>query len=174
MASELQLLTLQEFRARYESCKPHFEYWNGEPVQKATPTWLHGLLQTLLCQLLREAGYKAGVEIELRISADWEPVPDVIGATRIEQPYPTKPVEIVVEILSPSDPLGRLLEKCRRYSQIGIGQIFVIDPDKRIGFEWKQQEAELLEIAALDLPNGRQILLSELWRRLDVELQSSE
>ncbi len=101
MASELQLLTLQEFRARYAGCKPHFEYWNGEPVQKAMPTWLHSLMQGLTRDLLREAGYKSGVEIELRISEDWEPVPDVIGATRIEQPYPTKPVEIVVEILSP-------------------------------------------------------------------------
>ncbi len=173
MASGLKLLTLEEFRARYAGCKPHFEYWSGEPVQKAMPTWLHGLIQSLMCDLLREAGFKAGVEIELRISEDWEPVPDVIGATRIERPYPTKPVEIVVEILSPGDPFSQVMAKCKRYSQIEIGQIFVIDPDKRVGFEWKKREGVLIEVSTLDLSNGTAIHLAELWSRLEIELQQN-
>lgn len=171
MASGVQLLTLQEFRARYAECKPHFEYWSGEPIQKAMPTWLHSLVQGLIRDLLREAGLASGVEVELRISDDWEPVPDVIGATRIQQPYPTTPVEIVVEVLSPDDSFSQVMTKCKRYAQLGIGQILVIDPDTRVGFEWRKQESLLIEVTGMSLPNEVRVELSHLWERLDTELQ---
>ena len=86
MASTAGSLTLQEFRTRYSGLKPYYEYWSGEAVQKTVPTLIHGLIQTLIALLLKEAGYKAGTEIELRIDNNWQPVPDVIGFTRIEQP----------------------------------------------------------------------------------------
>jgi Uma2 family endonuclease len=40
-----------------------------------------------------------------------------------EQPYPTKPIEIVAEVLSPKDRPGHVLDKCRHYQNIGISQI---------------------------------------------------
>ncbi len=55
-------------------------------------------------ELLREAGYKAGSEVKLKIAADFHPVPDVIATMgHIERPYPTKPVEVIVELLSDED-----------------------------------------------------------------------
>ncbi|HEX4228490.1 MAG TPA: Uma2 family endonuclease [Bryobacteraceae bacterium] len=97
MATVLHPLTVEEFEARFGHEKPYYEFWYGEAVQKSTPTWIHGLLQRILMELLSQAGYKAGSEVELRISSDFRPIPDVIATTgRIERPYPTKPVEIVV------------------------------------------------------------------------------
>jgi Uma2 family endonuclease len=70
---------------------------------------------------LDESGYKSAIEVTLKISADFAPVPDVIAtAGLIELPYPTQPVDIVVEILSPEDSFQRLVRKCRLYSAWGI------------------------------------------------------
>ena len=117
--------------------------------------------------------------LELKLSFEFQMIghrfPDVVGATQVEQPYPTRPVEVVVEVLSPDDTVGRLLTKCRRYSKIGIGQIFVIDPDKRVGFEWTKQEGTLIEVTAIVLRDGRKINLLTfgtgsitIWARADM------
>jgi Uma2 family endonuclease len=114
MATAAKPLTLEEFRSQYGGRKPHFEYWFGEAIQKSMPTWLHALVQSILGEMLRRAGYKVGSELELRIDPQWEPVPDVAATLRrLEQPYPTKPLEIVVEILSPDDRMSQVLSKCR-------------------------------------------------------------
>ncbi len=113
MATATHLLTVEEFRARYANEKPYYEYWFGEAVQKSAPTWLHGVLQALLCELLRGSGYKSGTEVELRVADDWQPKPDVIGTTHVDEPYPTKPPDVVVEVLSPDDRMHDVFRKCR-------------------------------------------------------------
>jgi len=76
------------------------------------PTWIHGLLQAILCRLLWQAGYKSGSEVELRIDPNFCPKPDVIATRgRIEAPYPTRAVEVVIEILSREDSMALVLEK---------------------------------------------------------------
>jgi hypothetical protein len=44
-----QKLSLTDFHARYDGEKPYFEYWEGEAVQKSTPTRLHRLSSTFSC-----------------------------------------------------------------------------------------------------------------------------
>src|SRR5580698_7761832 len=112
-AVALQKLSLQEFHARYDGEKPYFEYWDGEAVQKSMPTWLHGLIQGILVQLLKAAGYQAGSEITLKLNPEYAPIPDVIAIEGgIRSPYPTEPFEVVIEILSPQDSFSRVLQKC--------------------------------------------------------------
>ena len=123
------MATLAEFEAQFGHEKPYYEFWYGEPIQKSSSTWIHGLLQRLLMQVLRKAGYKAASEVKLKIDATFHPIPDIIATKRhIESPYPTKPVEIIVEILSNEDSMSRLLTKCRAYQQWGFQQIYVVDP----------------------------------------------
>ncbi len=113
----------EAFDARYGAEKPYFEYWDGEAVQKAMPTRLHSAVQKILVRLLDGLGFDSGQEITLKLDPDYEPVPDVIAAEdRIEDPYPTAPFEVVVEILSPEDSFSRVLRKCRLYAAWGIGR----------------------------------------------------
>jgi Uma2 family endonuclease len=104
-ATLAEKLTVTQFERRYGQEKPYYEFWYGQAIQKSTPTWIHGLLQKILMDLLSAGGYKAGSEVKLKIDPELQPIPDVI-ATRgqIELPYPTKPLEIVIEILSDDDP----------------------------------------------------------------------
>ncbi len=165
MSTVTQLLSLEEFRSRYGQQKPHFEYWFGEAIQKTTPTWLHAVLQRIIGEALRRAGYKSGTEVELRIDPQWEPVPDVIGTLKPIKNYPTEPVEIVVEILSPDDKLVRVMKKCQQYERIGTERIFVLDPVDKLAWQWKAGSLEA--ITQLLLPNGAAVALDEIWRQLE-------
>ena len=118
----------------------------------------------VLGDLLRGAGYKRGSEIELRIVPDYHPKPDVI-ATRghLERPYPTQPLEVVVEILSAEDGMTFLLEKCATYKQWGFGSVYVADPEARVVYEWTDRGLLRTE----DLAS---IPVNEIWSALDREL----
>jgi Uma2 family endonuclease len=61
--------------------------------------------------------------VELRIDPNWQPVPDVIATLKPIKDYPTEPVEIVVEILSPEDKLIHVIKKCHQYERIGTERI---------------------------------------------------
>jgi Uma2 family endonuclease len=134
-------LTVHEFNARYAH-EHGYEYWFGEAVRKGMPTWLHSVLQVILAEFLHRLGYVTGSELELRIDPEWQPRPDVAASLEMEEPYPTKPVDIVAEILS-DDPMTRVFEKCRNYTRIGIPQIFVFDPVSRTAWEWSRNSDNL-------------------------------
>lgn len=171
MATAHKTLSLEQFRAQYSGRKPYFEYWFGEAVQKCMPTWLHAALQGILVEFLKRAGYKAGSELELRIDPDWIPVPDVAGLSETpDTPYPTRPVDVVIEILSPTDDFGRLTAKCRHYARIGIHKIFVVDPIERKGWEWDASTQQRKLVDVLALPNGKSIALAEVWEELEKQL----
>ena len=168
MATVAHSLTKQEFQEQYAERKPYFEYWFGEAVQKSVPTWLHSVLQLILGELLKRAGYRSGSELKLRIDPDWEPVPDLVGVLRkIEGPYPTEAVDVVIEILSPEDRMARVLEKCRHYARIGTQAIFWIDPEGRVGWVWDRTAENLERVHAFHLPNGQTISLEDVFAELD-------
>jgi Uma2 family endonuclease len=172
MAAGTQLLTLEEFRLRYANEKPYYEYWFGEAIQKAVPTTLHGVLQQILCALLKAMGYRIGSEIELCIDPNWQPKPDVLASSLpLERPYPTKPVEVVMEVLSPTDAMSLVHEKCHNYERLGFERIFVLDPESRKAWEWSRETQNLERIETLRLTNDRSIELKEVWQELDQELQ---
>jgi Uma2 family endonuclease len=126
---------------------------------------MDGLLQGILIQLLSEAGYRAGSEVKLKIDPDFHPIPDVVATRgRIELPYPTKALDIVVEILSDDDPMSRVLSKCRTYQSWGFAEVYVVDPGSRIVFRWMDHRLEEVDILA-SLPVER------IWSALDRELE---
>ena len=165
MATGLHALSVEEFEAAFGHEKPYYEFWYGEAIQKSMPTWIHGLLQRILMELLRGAGYKTGSEVKLKIDTTFQPVPDIIATTGIiERPYPTKPVEIVVEILSDDDPMSRLLTKCRSYQEWGFQEIYVVDPIARLVFRWSEHRLEEVGLIA-GQPSAC------IWAALDKELE---
>jgi Uma2 family endonuclease len=165
MTTVTEKLTVPEFENQYGHEKPYYEFWYGEAVQKSMRTWIHSLLHRSLQDLLSQAGYKAGPEVKLKIDPDFHPVPDVIATRRqVEVPYPTKAVEIVIEILSDDDPMSRVLTKCRTYQSWGFEQIYVVDPQTRIVFRWTDQRLEETNTLA-SLPVG------QIWSALDQELR---
>src|SRR5207253_6431533 len=119
------------------------------------------LLQGIVPQLLTEAGYIAGSDVELRIVSDAHPKPDVIATTGdIEEPHPTKAVDVVVEILSKDDTMPYVLEKCQAYKTWGFDYIYVVNPESRQLFRWIGTALEVSDTLT-SIPATR------IWERLD-------
>jgi Uma2 family endonuclease len=172
MAATADRLTLEDFERQFGDSKPHFEYWFGEAVQKSMPTVIHGWLQVIIAWLLKDAGYRAGSEVRLKISPEFQPIPDVIAVEgRVERPYLTKPVTVVVEILSPDDSFRRVMRKCESYAEWGIPIVVVVDPDSRAAWAWDRQLKSLVPTALIGLPNGKSIALTRIFAELDAELE---
>lgn len=171
MATAATPISLEEFHARFAN-EGGYEYWFGEVVKKSVPTWLHAILQALLVEIFYEQGYFAGSELDLRISPEFQPRPDVAASLNLESHgYPTKPIDIVAEILSPDDPAGKVLEKCRHYKELGIVQIYVFDPIERWAAEWNAAKQELERISELRLTNGSTVRVESIFARFDERLK---
>ena len=156
-------MTVEQFEQQYGHEKPYFEYWFGEPIQKAAPGWIHSMLQKIIMRLLDDVGYESGAEVTLKISANFQPLPDVsaVFPGQVELPYPTRPVEVVVEILSPDDRFSQVLSKCQFYGELGINHIYVVDPETRQVWCWRRDQPLTLADSLMSIP------ASAIWLELD-------
>src|SRR5450631_357602 len=116
--------------------KPYCEYKDGIVSPKAMPTKFHALIQYTLLILLRGQGVQPLPELTVRISPTHYLVPDVCVADDFPGPYPTEPVLLCCEILSPEDRLGAMLNKCEEYHAWGVPYCWIIDPVKRTAWEY--------------------------------------
>src|SRR5581483_6635380 len=107
LMSATATVSVEDYLRRTE--KPYCEYVDGVLYPKAMPTKLHGLIQFMLQALLRRQRVEAVGEVQVRISSTQFLIPDVIAAPVIQSPYPTEPVLLCVEILSPEDRVGAML-----------------------------------------------------------------
>jgi Uma2 family endonuclease len=124
--------------------KPYFEYIDGQVVQKAMPTELHGIIQGILLYwfVRNYPGYLAATEVRMQLSEDDYLIPDVSVRKRelgSASRYPTKPVDLVVEVLSPDDRLGQTFSKLEKYHDWGVPFAWVIDPEKRTAWTYPKE-----------------------------------
>jgi Uma2 family endonuclease len=170
MAAQLSPLSLEDFHRLYDGAKPAYEYWYGSAIRKPMPTVLHGIIQVLISMILEKAGWNTALEVQLRVSSEAEPVPDVIAIRdQFTSLYPTAAPELCVEILSPNDTLAKALDKARRYILWGTECVWIIDPDKRTAWtlspepEWIAPTGSLrIGETSIDLPT----LFTEVDRKL--------
>jgi Uma2 family endonuclease len=108
--------------------------------------------------------------VRLKLSSEAQPLPDVVGFSRIQTPYPTKPFEIAIEILSPPDPAQYLFRKCRLYAQWGIQHIVVLDPEDRTAQQWNRARQSLEPISEIAIEGRTPISVSRIWEELDRDL----
>jgi Uma2 family endonuclease len=132
--SATAMVSVEDYLRRTE--KPYCEYVDGVLRSKSTPTTLHARVQFLLQLLLHRQGVEALGEVHVRLSPTKYLIPDVIAASEIQSPYPTDPVLLCVEILSPEDRVGAMLAKCEEYHAWGVPFCWVIDPEKQTGWQY--------------------------------------
>jgi Uma2 family endonuclease len=132
--STAALVSVEEYLRRTE--KPYSEFVDGVLCPKQMPTLSHGLVQALLIVLLRKQGVQAVSEVTVRLSDTKFLIPDVIAARTIQGPYPSEPVLLCVEILSPTDRLGATLAKCELYHTWGVPFCWIVDPEKQTAWQY--------------------------------------
>jgi len=162
--SSITLVPVEEY-LRYAD-KPNCEYRDGVLTPKPMPTTFHGLLEFMLVVMLRRLGLQAAPEVTVRLSPTKYLVPDVIAAPILERPYPTEPVHLCCEILSPEDRLGAMLSKCEEYHAWGVPYCWVIDPVKRTAWEY-HLSGEPTRVADTLRAGNLTLSLTELFSALD-------
>ncbi len=162
--SSTALIPVEDY-LRY-SQKPNCEYRDGVLYPKPMPTTFHGLLEFMLVAMLRELGLQAAPEVTVRLSPTKYLVPDVIAAPVLQSPYPTEPVLLCCEILSPEDRLGTTLAKCEEYHAWGVPFCWVIDPAKRTAWEY-HSDGEPVSVTATLHAGEFSVSLEELFSALD-------
>ena len=141
-------VALADFLAMAET-KPYRELIDGEVVEKAMPTQSHSDMVFELAGQLREhlkssAAGKGATELRhVFLPEERVYLPDVsfIAADRLPPPD-QNPVEVVpdfvVEVLSPDDRAGDILEKVQFYLRAGVGLIWFVDPQREVFRVYRQ------------------------------------
>jgi len=132
--SATALVSVEDYLRRTE--KPYCEYVDGVLYPKPIPTKIHALIQYMLQTLLDKQGVEALAEVHVRLSPAKYLIPDVIAAPVIQSPYPTEPVLLCVEILSPEGRVGAMLAKCEQYHAWGVPFCWVVDPEKQTAWQY--------------------------------------
>jgi Uma2 family endonuclease len=161
--STTALIPVEEYLRHSE--KPNCEYRDGVLYPKAMPTKLHSIIQGVLFTLLQKQGVRAFPELTVRISPTKYLVPDIAVAGDFPGPYPTEPVLLCCEILSPEDRLGAMLGKCEEYHAWGVPFCWVIDPVKRTAWEY-HSAAEPVRATATLRAGELSVNLEELFSAL--------
>jgi Uma2 family endonuclease len=162
--STTALMSVDEYLRLTE--KPYCEYRDGAVSQKAMPTKFHAIIQRVLMMLLQNQGVQVFPELTVRISPTRYLVPDVCVTGDFPGPYPTEPVLLCCEILSPEDRIGAMLAKCEEYHAWGVPFCWIIDPVKRTA--WEYHSASEPVRATKTLRAGElSVTLEELFSALD-------
>lgn len=139
MASASTLVSAEEFLAT--TYKPACEYRDGVLQQKSIPTRKHSLLQFRIAQLILELfpEFEPAPELTVQIGNGRFLVPDVAVQNRnnIQDPYPTEPIHLCIEILSPTDRMSDTLAKCEEYHAWGVETAWIADPEERRCWEYR-------------------------------------
>ncbi|MEO8026208.1 MAG: Uma2 family endonuclease [Bryobacteraceae bacterium] len=146
--------------------KPNREYRDGMLYPKPMPTKLHALIQRALMMLLQKQGAPSFPELTLCVSPTKYLIPDIVVADDFPGPYPTEPVRLCCEILSPEDRLGTMLAKCEEYHAWGVPFCWVIDPVKRAAWEY-HASGEPVHVSETLRAGGIAVNVAELFSALD-------
>jgi Uma2 family endonuclease len=137
------MATLQTSLADYlrTSYRPDCDYVDGEVHERNLGEFDHVAVQAFLTswffQHRHDWALQVLPEIRIRIGQRRVRIADVCLITRGLPPEQvlTRPPLAVIEILSPEDRISRYHERLGDYRQMGIPNIWVIDPSTRIGYD---------------------------------------
>lgn len=164
------LISLDEYlRTSYE---PDCDYVDGVLEERNLGEWSHGDLQGELVRHLknhgREWGIRAATEVRIRVTPTRVRVPDLCVILRdvtIEQVIATPPL-LCIEVLSPEDRWSRVEKRIEDFLAMGVGHIWVFDPEERQVFDCTKTGRRLVTEDVLSAPPVS-ICLSELFAELE-------
>ncbi|MBV9034534.1 MAG: Uma2 family endonuclease [Acidobacteriaceae bacterium] len=175
-ATSPPLISTEEYIARFVEGgeKPTCEYIDGELRPKPMPTREHSQVQLNIIRqvvLNNEEQLQALPELTTRLRTTKFYVPDIAVeelARPIQGRYPGPgdPVFLCVEIKSPDDRIGKLFSKCEEYHSWGVPHCWVIDPERKIAWEYTPDDAEPRKADTVLNAGAIQIALTEIFRRV--------
>jgi len=154
------------------SYHPDRDYVDGEVQERNLGEFEHAAIQAFLTswffQHRQEWQLHVLPEMRLKVGTDRVRIPDVCLLSRnqpVEQVITVPPLA-VLEILSPEDRVLRYNERLADYRQMGIENVWVIDPANRMGYDCST--TAWLPVTEFRVPGGPIFLqLVDVWTELD-------
>lgn len=132
------LVPVEEYLGK--SYDPNCEYIDGVLRPKPLPNYRHSKMQMRACNLIDGLGlgFDAVPEQTVRLRETKCLIPDVAvqRISDLQEPYPTKPIHLCIEILSPEDRFSEVLGKCEDYHAWGVKYCWIIDPESKRASEF--------------------------------------
>lgn len=125
--------------------RPDCDYVDGAVVERNLGERDHSRIQTLLAIFFgtRESEFDVYALVEQRVQV--KPtrfrIPDVclLPADAPDEQIITHPPLICIEVLSPEDTMSRVVERLDDYLNMGVPNIWVIDPQTRRGYRYTSE-----------------------------------
>jgi len=166
------LWTVQEYLST--SWHPDREFVDGRIEERNLGEKEHSILQRYLTVLFYMKRAEWGVEVfpELRtqVASTNFRVPDILAVRAGESfdRYLKQPPLLAVEILSPEDTLRKMQAKLEAYHRFGIAHIWIVDPERRLAYQYTADGLEEVKTGELAVPDPPiRIVLSEMFAELD-------
>src|SRR5437588_7716688 len=142
------LMTAEEFAEwvqRPENADRWFELGRGEVIELPPPNRISGVVCMRVGYLLedyarqRSFGYVTGNDSGVILERDPDTVrgPDVAlyedarSFDELHPKYGEIPPRLAVEVMSPSDRIGRVIDKVSDYLRNGVALVWLVDPEVR-------------------------------------------
>ena len=119
--------------------RPDCDYVDGEVLERNLGERDHSYIQGALSSYFFTRRKAWGIEVfpeqRVQVKPNRFRIPDiciVLGGTK-EQIF-TKPPFLCIEILSPEDRISRVQERINDYFEMGVSNVWILDPAKREAF----------------------------------------
>ena len=172
MASAV-LIPIEEYL--HTSYRPDRDYVDGEAQERNLGEEWHSSVQSMIASIFKQHraawGLRSYTEQRVQTSATRFRVPDVcvVPATEPMRGIVRTPPLLCVEVLSPEDRFTRMLERVREYIEMGVPNVWIIDPISRdIWTITGQGDPVRLQSSSLTLPGTAvSIPVAEIFAEID-------
>ena len=165
------LVPISEYLSR--TYQPDREYVDGVVVERNLGERDHSRVQALLAAYFigNEDDWQvvALVEQRVQVSSTRFRIPDVclLAADDPDDPIVHKAPLVCIEILSREDRLATLEEKIDEYFDMGVRNVWVIDPQKRTAYTYSPAGKQEPSDAVLRVPQSEiSVPLAEIFEKL--------
>lgn len=176
-------MTLDEFLALPET-KPYREFVGGRVIEKSMPNPFHGAAVIEIGGQLRSHVLASGPAVKVWTEVrhadrdrDRIYLPDVSVTLKSRlTPYAGGPVEVhpdlAIEVLSPTDEAGDVMDKIDFYREVGVPIVWVIDPVRKVLREYRSGQPDRLfrpgaKVSATPVLPGFELDLDQLFAAID-------
>ncbi len=175
MATAPVLLSMDEYlRTSYH---PDVHFVDGELEERNVGEYSHSKTQQFITELFSQNeidwNIDAVIEQRVRVSATRVRVPDitVLSAADPHEEVVTRSPLLCVEVLSPEDRISRAERVLTDYRNMGVPNIWLIDPIRRIAYTFGEAGTSLVSENQLTVPGTPIVLdLPSLFARLDAAI----
>ena len=130
-----QLIPVGEYLA--STYRPDVDFVDGELEERNLGELDHSDLQTFFASYIRTHqqawGVKVQMELRVQVRPDRFRVPDLclLAASAPREQIVRTPPVLCIEILSPADTLHRMRERVRDFLDMGVREVWIVDPASR-------------------------------------------